>query len=593
MEAMQAAQGSKEDREEFAKELLPRAADVRNIRIAIDHVASSGQAPGPSGLRLASLGNEERWNLAGQLVSLVAEGSYRPGRAIRKAVPKGDNRGTRPVQVLDQEDRVVERAITQVIQPFLMPSFMDSNLHQRRREEALALAERTAFDRNRWTWISEDFRDAFEHVPISRLLQILRQMLPAEDICSFIGQLVAKANGMGLRQGGPLSPLLLNVYLHHMLDAWWLRQFPGVPLLRVVDDLLILAKPEEAAHLYQELRQRAIAIGMALKGSSASSICDLEAEQQVKWLGYRIIREDSLRVSIAGKSWDKLEEHLQLAWEQPVPPLAANESILGWIGQQGAAYREEDVERICVGIQRRAWAQGFTEIPERGEIASVWSQAHHRDWVTMRRWVFLRERHGIELARGFARQHRDIRNSVRNEAVARFTAAPQPTAGPIRREVIIYTDGSCDRQTRIGGWAYLLVNRETGYQRSAADSLPRTTNNRMELTAALEGLRSLDQPMRVHVVTDSKFVHDGLTVYLPEWIARGWRRRSGGPIAHRRLWQRVAQVLDLHQVDCQWIRGHSGQPQNELVHQLAQEAASSHLDHQQRTRSHLQLNAES
>ena len=580
MEATQAAKGSPREHEEFARSLLPRAGDTRNVMLAIEHCASKGQAPGPNGLRPADLDGEARWDLARMLGQLIQSGEYPPSKPRTIRIDKGAGRGKRPIRIQNFEDRCVERAVLQVIRPLTEMQYLDCSLGYRcpgrTREEALATAERLAYDQNRWTWISEDLRDAFEHVPTGRLLQILRRMVPGEEVCNFIGRLTAQEGGKGIRQGGPLSPEMLNIYLHWVLDRWWRNTFPEIPMIRVADDLLILAQPDEASRLYNELAQRTMSIGMPLKGTPWSSIRDLATGQSVSWLGYEIRRrENELIASLGLKSWAKLEEHLHLAWEAPIPPLAANESIRGWIGQQGAMFRDSAVREVYSGIAQRAREQGFLEIPDREEVVSLWHKAYLRDWVRVRRKVLIRVRRRTLLADGFADQHCDSATISRRNRVARPTGVSQQQT-PIRREVYLYSDGSClGRGRGVGGWAYLLVDKETSQWQSGAGSHPRTTNNRMELFAVVRGLAALEESSRVHVVTDSQYVRDGLTDWLALWFGHDWAtsgrflRRFKNP----RLWQHLVLQLETHEVDCQWVRGHSGHPENELVDTMAREAA--------------------
>ena len=450
----------------------------------------------------------------------------------------------------------------------------------RTREEALAMAERLAYDQDRWVWISEDLRDAFEHIPTGRLMQILRHMVPSEPICRFVTRIATKAHGRGIRQGGPLSPELLNVYLHWMLDRWWCDSFPEVPLIRVADDLLILTRDgEEAQRLYNELGLQTQAAGMPLKGTPWTSIRDLPREQTVRWLGYDIRRQErGLQVSIASRSWAKLEEHLQMAWDEPIPPLTARESIHGWIQQQGAAYRTSALGEVYSRITQIARDQRFPEIPARHRVESLWRDAHLRQWVRARRETLIRVRRHIRLADGSAHQHCDFRTSFCRGGVARTTAA-SPQQAATRREVSLYCDGSRLRQG-VGGWAYLLVDAATGERQQEADSHPRTTHNRMELYAVVLGLEALTESARVHVVTDSQYVFRGITDWLSDWSSSGWRS-SGRPsrrIKNLRRWQRLAAELERHEVDCRWVRGHSGHAKNELVDTLAREAAQRHFE---------------
>ncbi|MCU0485250.1 MAG: ribonuclease HI [Anaerolineales bacterium] len=143
--------------------------------------------------------------------------------------------------------------------------------------------------------------------------------------------------------------------------------------------------------------------------------------------------------------------------------------------------------------------------------------------------------------------------------------------------VAIYTDGTCTPNPGPGGWAALL--RYGKHEKVLTGSSPATTNNRMELTAAIEALHSLNQPCQVDLYTDSEYLRRGITEWLPRWRERGWRRK-GGELANVDLWQRLDGVLEKHQVTWHWVRGHAGHVENERVDRLARQAAnqSSHSD---------------
>ena len=138
--------------------------------------------------------------------------------------------------------------------------------------------------------------------------------------------------------------------------------------------------------------------------------------------------------------------------------------------------------------------------------------------------------------------------------------------------VAIYTDGTCSPNPGPGGWAALL--RYGKHEKVLTGSNPDTTNNRMELTAALEALRSLKQPCQVDLFTDSEYLRRGITEWLPGWRARGWRRKGGG-LANVDLWQALEAALRTHQVTWHWVRGHAGHPENERVDRLARQAGNS------------------
>ncbi len=136
--------------------------------------------------------------------------------------------------------------------------------------------------------------------------------------------------------------------------------------------------------------------------------------------------------------------------------------------------------------------------------------------------------------------------------------------------VAIWTDGGCRPNPGPGGWAALLRFGEAERELSGGD--PATTNNRMELTAAAEALEALTRPCAVTLHTDSEYVRNGVTRWSTGWVRRNWRNASGDPVANMDLWQRVLDAAKRHQVSWQWVRGHSGDLNNERVDRLATEA---------------------
>jgi ribonuclease HI len=135
--------------------------------------------------------------------------------------------------------------------------------------------------------------------------------------------------------------------------------------------------------------------------------------------------------------------------------------------------------------------------------------------------------------------------------------------------VAIYTDGACDPNPGPGGWAAIL--RFGRHEKALSGSDPATTNNRMELTAALQALQALKRPCQVILHTDSEYLRQGITEWLPNWQARGWRRK-GGELSNVDLWQALAAEVERHEVEWRWVRGHAGDPLNERVDALARAA---------------------
>ena len=139
------------------------------------------------------------------------------------------------------------------------------------------------------------------------------------------------------------------------------------------------------------------------------------------------------------------------------------------------------------------------------------------------------------------------------------------------KEVGIHTDGACLGNPGPGGWAALL--RYRGRERELAGGEALTTNNRMELMAAIMALETLREPCVVVLHTDSQYVRQGITEWLPGWIRRNWRTSGGGAVKNQDLWERLQAACARHRIDWRWVKGHSGDPDNERVDQLARAQA--------------------
>lgn len=144
-------------------------------------------------------------------------------------------------------------------------------------------------------------------------------------------------------------------------------------------------------------------------------------------------------------------------------------------------------------------------------------------------------------------------------------------------EVILFTDGACSGNPGPGGWGYILRHVPTGQQREASGGEAETTNNRMELSAVIEGLSALKRRTDVEVVTDSAYVADGAAKWIHGWKENGWKRKEKGqlkPVKNEELWKALDRLLESHDVKFTRVRGHSGHPENERCDELAVEAAA-------------------
>ncbi len=138
-----------------------------------------------------------------------------------------------------------------------------------------------------------------------------------------------------------------------------------------------------------------------------------------------------------------------------------------------------------------------------------------------------------------------------------------------RPHVTIYTDGACDPNPGPGGWAAIL--RLGSVEKVLSDGEAGTTNNRMELTAALRALESLKEPCRVEIFTDSEYLQRGITEWMPAWKAKSWKRK-GGKLANLDLWQALDSALGHHEVSWNWVKGHAGERLNQRADYLARKA---------------------
>lgn len=138
------------------------------------------------------------------------------------------------------------------------------------------------------------------------------------------------------------------------------------------------------------------------------------------------------------------------------------------------------------------------------------------------------------------------------------------------KHVVVHTDGACRGNPGPGGWGALL--QYNGSEKRLKGFAEATTNNRMELTAAIMALESLKEPCQVQLVTDSKYLRHGITEWLPEWKRRGWLTADKKPVKNVDLWQRLESAAARHRIEWQWVRGHSGNEGNEIADVLANEA---------------------
>lgn len=138
------------------------------------------------------------------------------------------------------------------------------------------------------------------------------------------------------------------------------------------------------------------------------------------------------------------------------------------------------------------------------------------------------------------------------------------------KKIVIYTDGACSGNPGPGGWGAVLTYND--HKKEISGNAPDTTNNRMELQAVIEALKTLKKPSEVEIVTDSQYVMNGMTTWIHGWKKRDWKGSSNKPVKNADLWQELDAACQPHTITWQWVKGHNGHPMNERADKLATEA---------------------
>ena len=144
------------------------------------------------------------------------------------------------------------------------------------------------------------------------------------------------------------------------------------------------------------------------------------------------------------------------------------------------------------------------------------------------------------------------------------------TSRPATQLIEIFADGACSGNPGPGGWGTIL--RSGGHEKELSGFEPVTTNNRMELTAAIAGLAALKRPCRVRLTTDSQYLKKGMTEWVADWVRRGWKNSQRQPVANRDLWEQLLELSSRHVIEWHWVRGHNGHAENERCDALARAA---------------------
>lgn len=314
--------------------------------------------------------------------------AFLPGRRVR--IPKPSGRGIRTLLLPNILDRVVHRAMVVALQPFLDPLFVRNSFGFRPApaggyQRAVASLEHLYADGTSKAWVVADIRDAFPSVPVPRLLDVVAKYLPSPDLRRLIRSVVTAESRPQLAQGSPISPLLLNLYLHHLLDRPWITAHPDWPLLRFADDLLVMCPSvEEARTAYDSLRLRVRAAGFKLKQTRDDAVRSVATGRAACWMGFEFRKtRKSLKVQPGQGAWGQLDDALARAQDASLSPLRAIQAILGWVTARAACRPHVCPQRTYRRIANLTRKHAFDEIPDYTEFLAFWNQQYSM-WCTLK-----------------------------------------------------------------------------------------------------------------------------------------------------------------------------------------------------------------
>ena len=271
------------ERRVICKSMFYRATSDRTLNVACDDIGYEGKnwdlnfEVQPNQFEII------RYQMMRSLSWYLREGEYTPEPFHRKKIPKRSG-GTRVLHIPTEDDRVVQRGIYLTVGPYLDACFHDFHLAGGLKLAGFMRWRATvwaATSQDRYWVVIADIKDAFPSTPRLRVRELVRKYLPqTEDICDLI-DLTLSPHKKGLPQGSPLSPMLLNLYLHHNPDRKWHQLGLDIPLLRYADDIMLLCKSEsEARQGYRELVKQLANAGLQLKHGIESCVCDTRTQQR-------------------------------------------------------------------------------------------------------------------------------------------------------------------------------------------------------------------------------------------------------------------------------------------------------------------------
>lgn len=377
---------NREQRQQLAACAARWCSDDRMLlHAACELQQTGGDAPGVDGIRSTELEREHLIAIARQLHDRIRGGRYQPAPSRPVSIRKS-NGGERVLEIPAVQDRIVGKACATILSRFFEPEFDARSYGFRRsrnRLQALAEAVSVSEHEQRTHWIVDDIVAAFEHVPLARLWQILRARLPGgESFVELLRTVIGTQRTRGLPTGHPLSPLLLNIYLDHVLDRWWRKQYPAVPLLRTADDLLILCRSQgEAEQVYPALARRLRDAGLQLHGAEQPQVLDVR-HTAAEFLGFQVRwHADDWSIRLSADWRQQIGRRLR---RLPAPPdglAEARQVIEAVIAQCGPVYAQRS--EVLDFIAQQLSSRGLEVALEATRLQQLWQAAGMR-WQAAR-----------------------------------------------------------------------------------------------------------------------------------------------------------------------------------------------------------------
>lgn len=352
------ARKSKKNMHEHCQLLLRAAANPPMLARALDDVG-----------RLAALGVKEQaecleyypWDWLRDIETRLKTKQFKRGPYETVRIPKRGKAGTRTIEVPSVETRIVARSVSNVLVPLIDPFLYSLSIGFRPKRSPLhgiAAAEHL-LQQGLTHWIVCDIRDAFGQLPKKRCLQILESRLKKSPIMWLVEEILDRHRTKGVPQGISISPLMLNVYLDHCLDKWWLKNHPDTVLIRYADDLAVACPSyESAVASYWALKSRINTIGLQIKEELDEAVFDLSAGERIDWLGFRLrYTGEAMHLSLNDQSWQNLEMGLAKAKQrhQTMGKEFESEDVarigFGWLAQKAVAFDDEQIPAVADKIR--------------------------------------------------------------------------------------------------------------------------------------------------------------------------------------------------------------------------------------------------